>query len=57
VDGPNHVRPGQAQDVGVAAKVARVIPEALAPEFGLAQAVALDERPRRPVEDEDSLLQ
>jgi hypothetical protein len=57
VDGPNHVRPGQRQDVGIAAQVAGVVSEALAAEVGLGQAVALDERARCPVENEDPLLQ
>ncbi len=57
VDGANDVGARQAEEVVVAAYVARVSAEALAAEVGLGQAVALDERPGRSVEHEDSLLQ
>ena len=56
VDGPDHIRPGQAQQVRVAANVAWVIAETLAAEVGFGQAVALDERPRGSVEHENPLL-
>jgi hypothetical protein len=57
VDGPHDVRPGQAQNVVVAPKVARMVAEALTAEVGLGQAVALDQGPSGSVEYEDPLLE
>ena len=45
--------PGQAEQVGVAAQVARVVAEPLAAVVGLGQLVGLDERAHRAVEHED----
>jgi hypothetical protein len=57
VHGTHHVRPGQGEDVGVAAQVPRVVAESLAPKVGLLEAVALDQGPGGAVEDEDALLE
>ncbi|MEZ4268571.1 MAG: hypothetical protein R3F39_19575 [Myxococcota bacterium] len=51
------VRPGEHQQVVVAAQIARVVLEALAPVVGLGEPVALDHRAHRPVQDEDALGQ
>ena len=48
---------GQAQQVAVAAQVARVVAEPLAAEVGLAEPVRLEHRAHRAVEDEDPLAQ
>ena len=48
---------GQAEQVAVAPKVARVVGEPFAAEVGLGEPVGLEHRPHRPVEDEDPLAQ
>ncbi len=57
MDRANHVGTGKAQQVVVAADVARVVAEALAAEVGLGQAVTLDEGARGSVEHENPPLQ
>ena len=57
VDLAHDVRPRQHQQVVVALEILRVVLEALTPEFGLAQTVALDHRAHRAVEDQDALRQ
>ena len=47
----------QAQQIAVAAEVARVIAEPVAPKFRLAEAVLLEHRAHGPVDDEDPLAQ
>ena len=53
MDRGHDVRPGEADQVGVAAQVTRVVTEPLAPEVGLGQLVRLDERAHPAVEHED----
>ena len=50
-------RLGQAQQVGVAAQVARMVAEPLAAEIGFGEPVGLEHRAHRPVEHEDPLAQ
>ena len=57
MDGGDGRRLGQAQQVAVAAEVARVVAEPLAAEVGLAEPVGLEHRPHRPVEDDDPLAE
>ena len=57
MDRRDRVGLGQAQQVAVAAQVARVVAEALAAEVGLAEPVGLEHRAHRAVEDEDPLAQ
>ena len=54
---PHDVRPGERQQIAVAADVAGVIPEAPAAKVRLGQAVALDQRPGGAVQDEDAFAQ
>ena len=54
---PDGVRLGQAQQVAVAAHVLRVVREPLAPEVGLGEPVALEQRAHGAVEHEDPLPQ
>jgi hypothetical protein len=49
--------PRQLEQVAVAFQALRMVLEALAAVVGLAQLVALDHRPHRPVEDDDAFLQ
>jgi len=56
VDGANHVRTSQTQEVVVAPDVARVVAETLSTEIGLGQAVALNQRAGGPVEHENPPL-
>ena len=53
VDVSDGSRLGQAQEVAVAAQVARVVAETLASEIGLGESVGLEHRAHRPVEHED----
>ena len=55
VDAANHIGSGEQQEVVVALDVVRVRGKALAAVIGLLQAVALDHRPHRPVEDKHAL--
>jgi hypothetical protein len=57
VDGPDHVRAGQREEVVVAAQVAGMVAEPFSAEIRFGQAVALNQRPRRAVQDKDPLLQ
>ena len=57
MDGSHDIRPGQAQEIGVAPHIARVVAEALTAEVRLGQAVALDERSGGAVQDENALAQ
>ncbi len=57
MDRRNRLGLGQAQDVAVAAQVARVVAEPVAPEVGLAEPVRLEHRPHRAIQDHDSLVQ
>ncbi len=57
VDRGDGRRLGQAQQVAVAAQVARVVAEPLAAEVGLGELVGLEHRAHRPVEHEDPLAQ
>jgi hypothetical protein len=57
VDRGNDIGPSQADQIGVAAQVARVVTEALAPEVRLGQGVRLDERAHPAVEHEDPFAQ
>jgi len=57
VDRPHDVRPGERQQIAVAADVAGVVPEAPAAKVRLGQAVALDQRPGGSVQDEDAFTQ
>ena len=57
VDRGDGRRLGQAQQVAVAAQVARMVAEPLAAEVGLGELVGLEHRAHRAVEDEDPLAQ
>ena len=57
VDRGDHVGPGHLQQVVVALQALRMVLEALAAVVGLGQAMALDHRAHRAVEDDDPLLQ
>jgi hypothetical protein len=57
VDRRDRVGLGETEQIAVAAQVARVVAEAIAPELGLPEPVRLEHRAHRPVEDEDSLAQ
>ena len=57
MDGGDGRRLGQAQQVAVAAQVARMVAEPLAAEVRLGEPVGLEHRAHRPVEDEDPLAQ
>ena len=57
VDGVDGRRLGQAQEVAVAAQVARMVAEPLAAEIGFGEPVGLEHRAHRPVEHEDPLAQ
>ncbi len=50
----HHLRPGQHEDVVVAAQIVAVPGQALAAEIGLAQLVALDHGAHGAVDDEDA---
>jgi hypothetical protein len=53
MDGADRRRLGQAQQIAVAAEIARVVAETLAAEIRLAELVGLEHRPHRSVQDED----
>jgi hypothetical protein len=55
VDAGHHVGTGEDQHLVVAGEVAGVIPESLAAEVGLGEALGLDHRTHRAVDDEDAL--
>jgi hypothetical protein len=57
VDGADHLRPRQSEQVVVASDIAGMVAEALTAKISLREAVTLDECARRPVEDEDALAQ
>ena len=57
MDRPDRLGLGQAQEIAVAAHVARVVAEPLAAELGLGEPVGLEHRAHRAVEDQDPLAQ
>jgi len=57
VDAPDNLGLGEEQQIVVALQIVGVVPEALAPVIGLAQAMTLDHGAHGPVQDEDALFQ
>src|SRR5690606_1970762 len=57
VDGADGLGLGEREEVVVARQRLRPVPEALAPEVGLGEAVALEEGAHRAVEDEDAAVE